>query len=143
MRIFPSFAPRRVECPLDGPARWLMADLGPGNDRFAVKGSLVAVGSVRVNGGEGEPTGEEQEHGWCLRGSVSRVGPPDHDRGGRCPPDNASRQWFVRNSALFKSAQSRSPYRFFAAPGSASPPRTCFSDRSISFSVGLREKHSW
>jgi Ca2+-binding RTX toxin-like protein len=31
-----------------------MADLGPGNDRFVVKGSLVAVGSVRVNGGEGD-----------------------------------------------------------------------------------------
>jgi Ca2+-binding RTX toxin-like protein len=46
--------PDRVECPLDGPARWLMADLGPGNDRFEVKGSLVAVGSVRVNGGLGD-----------------------------------------------------------------------------------------
>ena len=45
--------PKQVECPLDGPDRWLMADLGPGNDRFLVKGSLVAVGSVRVNGGEG------------------------------------------------------------------------------------------
>jgi Ca2+-binding RTX toxin-like protein len=52
--VAPSFAPRRVECPLDGPARWLMADLGPGNDRFVVRGSLVAVGSVRVNGGEGD-----------------------------------------------------------------------------------------
>jgi Ca2+-binding RTX toxin-like protein len=52
--VAPSFAPRRVECPLDGPARWLMADLGPGNDSFVVKGSLVAVGSVRVNGGEGD-----------------------------------------------------------------------------------------
>ena len=31
-----------------------MADLGPGDDRFVVKGSLVAVGSVRVNGGEGD-----------------------------------------------------------------------------------------
>jgi Ca2+-binding RTX toxin-like protein len=46
--------PKTVECPLDGPARWLMADLGPGNDRFVVKGSLVAFGSVRVNGGEGD-----------------------------------------------------------------------------------------
>src|SRR6201991_3586028 len=52
--VAPSFAPRRVECALDGPARWLMADLGPGNDHFLVKGSLVAVGSVRVNGGEGD-----------------------------------------------------------------------------------------
>ena len=31
-----------------------MADLGPGNDRFVVKGSLVAVGFVRVNGGDGD-----------------------------------------------------------------------------------------
>ncbi len=46
--------PRQVDCPLDGPARWLMADLGPGDDRFVVKGSLVAVGSVRVNGGVGD-----------------------------------------------------------------------------------------
>jgi Ca2+-binding RTX toxin-like protein len=52
--LHPPGAPKRVECPLDGPARWLMADLGPGNDRFVVKGSLVAVGSVRVNGGEGD-----------------------------------------------------------------------------------------
>jgi Ca2+-binding RTX toxin-like protein len=46
--------PKQVRCPFDGPARWLMADLGPGNDRFVVKGSLVALGSVRVNGGEGD-----------------------------------------------------------------------------------------
>jgi Ca2+-binding RTX toxin-like protein len=52
--LHPSGAPKQVSCPLDGPARWLMADLGPGNDRFVVKGSLVAVGSVRVNGGEGD-----------------------------------------------------------------------------------------
>jgi Ca2+-binding RTX toxin-like protein len=51
--LHPSGASKQVSCPLDGPARWLMADLGPGNDRFVVKGSLVAVGSVRVNGGEG------------------------------------------------------------------------------------------
>jgi Ca2+-binding RTX toxin-like protein len=52
--VAPDFAPQRVECALDGPARRLMADLGPGDDRFVVKGSLVAVGSVRVNGGEGD-----------------------------------------------------------------------------------------
>lgn len=52
--VAPSFAPQRVECPLDGPARWLMADLGPGNDRFVAKGSLVAVGFVRVAGGFGD-----------------------------------------------------------------------------------------
>ncbi|HEX3737264.1 MAG TPA: calcium-binding protein [Solirubrobacterales bacterium] len=52
--LHPLREPKRVLCPLDGPARWLMADLGPGNDRFRVEGSLVAVGSVRVNGGEGD-----------------------------------------------------------------------------------------
>jgi Ca2+-binding RTX toxin-like protein len=52
--LYPSTDPMQVSCPLDGPARWLMTDLGPGNDRFVVKGSLVAVGSVRVNGGEGD-----------------------------------------------------------------------------------------
>jgi Ca2+-binding RTX toxin-like protein len=51
---YPALLPKRVECPLDGPARWLMADLGPGDDRFEVKGSLVAVGSIRVNGGLGD-----------------------------------------------------------------------------------------
>jgi Ca2+-binding RTX toxin-like protein len=54
--VAPSFAPRRVECPLDGPARWLMADLGPGNDRFVAKGSLVPVGFVRIAGGFGDDT---------------------------------------------------------------------------------------
>jgi Ca2+-binding RTX toxin-like protein len=47
-------AAREVLCLFDGPARWLTADLGPGNDRFVVKGSLVSVGSIRVNGGEGD-----------------------------------------------------------------------------------------
>jgi Ca2+-binding RTX toxin-like protein len=54
--VAPSFAPKRVVCPLDGPARWLMADLGPGNDRFVAKGSLVAVGFVRIAGGFGNDT---------------------------------------------------------------------------------------
>jgi Ca2+-binding RTX toxin-like protein len=48
--------PKEVKCPLYGPARWLMADLGPGNDEFTVKGSLEAVDFVRVNGGEGDDT---------------------------------------------------------------------------------------
>ena len=47
-------AAKEVLCPFDGPARWLMADLGPGNDSFTVKGSLVEVGFIRVNGGEGD-----------------------------------------------------------------------------------------
>lgn len=45
--------PKKVACPLDGPARWLMADLGPGNDELSVKGSLEAVDFVRINGGDG------------------------------------------------------------------------------------------
>ncbi len=52
--VAPSFAPRRVECPLDGPARWLMVDGGPGDDRLIVKGSLVAVGFIRIAGGFGD-----------------------------------------------------------------------------------------
>ncbi|MBS1844972.1 MAG: hypothetical protein JST53_11190 [Actinobacteria bacterium] len=47
-------AAREVLCPFDGPARWLVADLGPGDDSFRVKGSLVEVGFIRVNGGYGD-----------------------------------------------------------------------------------------
>jgi Ca2+-binding RTX toxin-like protein len=47
---------KQVSCPLDGPARWLMADLGPGDDRLDVKGSLVAVGFIRIAGGFGDDT---------------------------------------------------------------------------------------
>jgi Ca2+-binding RTX toxin-like protein len=43
----------QVSCPASGPGRWLMADLGPGNDSLRVEGSLLAVGSVRLAGGFG------------------------------------------------------------------------------------------
>ncbi len=43
-------------CPTEGPARWLMADLGPGNDSLRVEGSLEAVDFVRLAGGEGDDT---------------------------------------------------------------------------------------
>ena len=43
----------QVACTVHGPARWLMADLGPGNDRLRVQGSLTAVGFVRIAGGPG------------------------------------------------------------------------------------------
>ncbi len=43
-------------CDPEGPARWLMADLGPGNDSLSVQGSLAAVGSVRIAGGYGDDT---------------------------------------------------------------------------------------
>ncbi len=44
----------QVSCATDGPARWLMADLGPGNDSLRVEGSLEAVESVRLAGGSGD-----------------------------------------------------------------------------------------
>ncbi|HUB99690.1 MAG TPA: calcium-binding protein [Solirubrobacterales bacterium] len=44
---------KRLSCPTNGPGRWLMADLGPGNDSLAVEGSLLSVGGVRLAGGEG------------------------------------------------------------------------------------------
>jgi Ca2+-binding RTX toxin-like protein len=49
----PGDDPKQVVCAAGGPARWLMADLGPGNDRLRVEGSLVAVESVRIAGGFG------------------------------------------------------------------------------------------
>ncbi len=52
----PSGSPTQVACKLDGPARWLMADLGPGNDSLVVEGSLAAVGFVRLGGGLGDDT---------------------------------------------------------------------------------------
>jgi Ca2+-binding RTX toxin-like protein len=48
--------PKQVTCPTRGPARWLMADLGPGNDSLTVEGSLEKVDFVRVNGGDGNDT---------------------------------------------------------------------------------------
>ena len=46
----------RSLCPFNGPARWLTADLGPGNDRLTVEGSLAAIGTVRFAGGLGDDT---------------------------------------------------------------------------------------
>lgn len=43
----------QVSCPTSGPGRWLMADLGPGNDKLRIEGSMLAVGSVRVGGNLG------------------------------------------------------------------------------------------
>ena len=48
--------PKQVTCPTLGPGRWLMADLGPGNDELTVSGSLESVDLIRVNGGEGNDT---------------------------------------------------------------------------------------
>jgi len=46
----------QVSCPTDGPARWLMADLGPGNDSLRVQGSLSGAQNVRIAGGLGNDT---------------------------------------------------------------------------------------
>ncbi len=48
--------PTQVVCTTDGPARWLMADLGPGDDSFRVEGSLAAASNVRIAGGFGDDT---------------------------------------------------------------------------------------
>lgn len=46
--------PKQVVCATDGPARWLMADLGPGDDRLVVEGSLEAAANIRIGGGIGD-----------------------------------------------------------------------------------------
>ncbi|HXS46103.1 MAG TPA: calcium-binding protein [Solirubrobacterales bacterium] len=52
----PGNDPKQVLCAAGGPARWLMADLGPGNDRFRVEGSLAGATNVRIAGGFGDDT---------------------------------------------------------------------------------------
>jgi Ca2+-binding RTX toxin-like protein len=49
-------SPTQVSCPTEGPARWLMADLGPGNDSLHVEGSLTGAQNVRLAGGLGNDT---------------------------------------------------------------------------------------
>ncbi|HEV7399319.1 MAG TPA: calcium-binding protein [Solirubrobacterales bacterium] len=44
---------RQASCATEGPARWVMADLGPGNDSLAVEGSLAGAQNVRLAGGLG------------------------------------------------------------------------------------------
>ena len=44
---------KQVVCATEGPARWMMVDLGPGNESLKVEGSLAAVDFVRLAGGEG------------------------------------------------------------------------------------------
>lgn len=50
----PGADPTRALCRPGGPARWLMVDLGPGNDRLRLEGSFAAVGQVRLAGGLGD-----------------------------------------------------------------------------------------
>jgi Ca2+-binding RTX toxin-like protein len=49
----PPHVTTQVSCPTSGPGRWLMADLGPGNDKLGIEGSMLAVGSVRLGGNFG------------------------------------------------------------------------------------------
>ena len=46
----------QASCPSVGPARWLIADLGPGNDSLTVEGSLAGAQNVRIAGGLGNDT---------------------------------------------------------------------------------------
>jgi Ca2+-binding RTX toxin-like protein len=48
--------PKKALCAFGGPARWLTADLGPGDDSLTVVGSLGGIGSVRLAGGLGDDT---------------------------------------------------------------------------------------
>jgi Ca2+-binding RTX toxin-like protein len=52
----PGNDPKRIVCATGGPARWLMADLGPGNDSFRAEGSLAGAENVRIAGGFGNDT---------------------------------------------------------------------------------------
>ena len=52
----PAHQLKQAICPTDGPARWLTADLGPGNDSLRVVGSLVGIENVRLAGGRGNDT---------------------------------------------------------------------------------------
>ena len=56
---------KQVACSFGGgPARWLTADLGPGNDKLLVEGSVAEMQNVRLAGGLGDDTikgGEEDD----------------------------------------------------------------------------------
>jgi Ca2+-binding RTX toxin-like protein len=70
-------SPVQVDCAAGGPARWMMADLGPGDDHFRVDGSLAAVENVRVGGGLGDDTirgGPEDDLIEAGRGADSLYG---------------------------------------------------------------------
>jgi Ca2+-binding RTX toxin-like protein len=49
-------SPVEASCPSEGPARWLMADLGPGSDSLVVEGSVAGAENVRIAGGFGNDT---------------------------------------------------------------------------------------
>ncbi|HEU4943550.1 MAG TPA: calcium-binding protein [Solirubrobacterales bacterium] len=51
-----SVSATQVTCPTEGPARWLMADLGPGPDSLRVEGSVAGAQNIRIAGGLGNDT---------------------------------------------------------------------------------------
>jgi Ca2+-binding RTX toxin-like protein len=51
--VHPPGDAKQLSCAANGPGRWLMADLGPGDDSLEVAGSLLSIGGVRLAGGEG------------------------------------------------------------------------------------------
>jgi Ca2+-binding RTX toxin-like protein len=72
----------QVACEAEGPGRWLTADLGPGNDKLRVEGSLLAVGSVRFAGGDGNDVirgGPEDDLIEAGRGADKLYGGPGAD----------------------------------------------------------------
>jgi Ca2+-binding RTX toxin-like protein len=46
----------QATCSSEGPARWLMADLGPGRDSLTIEGSVAGAQNVRIAGGLGNDT---------------------------------------------------------------------------------------
>jgi Ca2+-binding RTX toxin-like protein len=52
----PTEDPKQAICQVEGPARWVMADLGPGDDSLRVEGSLEQAEDVRIAGGLGNDT---------------------------------------------------------------------------------------
>jgi Ca2+-binding RTX toxin-like protein len=46
----------QVSCRTDGLARWMTADLGPGDDSLVAEGSLIGAQNVRIAGGLGDDT---------------------------------------------------------------------------------------
>lgn len=46
--------PNQAICEAGGPGRWVMADLGPGDDSLRVEGSLEKTSNVRIAGGLGD-----------------------------------------------------------------------------------------
>lgn len=74
-------APTAASCPAD-PARWVIADLGPGNDSLRVEGSLAGAQNVRLAGNYGDDEihgGPEDDLIESGRGSDRLYGGPGED----------------------------------------------------------------